>query len=232
MRNWITIVLLILCFMGVAQQRVINYSFTLQNPDENTILYNKTDLPIQITFTNHGPDTVKKIDYYWLDIVTAVTIENAIYLQFGKDLAPGDSIVLSYTYRLKVATLPTDSTRFCVGVPRLHSVTSDSIKLVYKNNRQCYRLAYVEAAAIGAEPLDKSVAKLYPNPTSSLLYVENLEVGDKVSFANLTGQVQLEWENGSLGKQSIIPLTELHKGLYFVTIKTNGSQTTHKLVVE
>lgn len=71
--------------------------------------------------------------------------------------------------------------------------------------------------------------KLYPNPASSVLFVEATE-GSVIEICNIAGSV-VKTQVAQSAKQQI-SLTDLAKGMYVVNVKNNGTAVTQKLLVK
>ncbi|NBX80486.1 MAG: T9SS C-terminal target domain-containing protein [Flavobacteriales bacterium] len=91
---------------------------------------------------------------------------------------------------------------------------------------------------IGVNELNSQVtsASIYPNPTSTSSTVEfNLATSSEVSMTvnDLSGKVVSERNLGQLNagaNSSIINTEAFTNGIYYVTVKSNGSAVTKKLI--
>lgn len=70
---------------------------------------------------------------------------------------------------------------------------------------------------------------VYPNPASSDLTIDNLEIGSTIRILNAMGQVVQAI--AVTNQQSTIELTDYSNGIYFVMEENNGKRRTVKLVV-
>ena len=78
-----------------------------------------------------------------------------------------------------------------------------------------------------AVPEYSKAAKVYPNPAKDMLHI----VGDgltQVEVFNIMGQSVLRLSENF----EAIDISHLQNGIYFVCLKTNEGEKTHKLVVE
>ena len=72
--------------------------------------------------------------------------------------------------------------------------------------------------------------KIYPNPTSNKLYIENLDRVNKISIYNIVGVLILQ-RNIDKGRNEI-DLTDMRKGLYIIKIESEKAMIMQKLIKE
>ncbi len=73
-----------------------------------------------------------------------------------------------------------------------------------------------------------SSVSIYPNPVTSNLLIDNLQLNAEIHIVNLSGQILKNIKANSISEN--IDLTELQNGIYFVKITQNNAFTTHKII--
>ena len=71
---------------------------------------------------------------------------------------------------------------------------------------------------------------MYPNPAKGILNINSFNNPAIISIHDLMGKQVLSTELTQ--RNSSIPIVNLSKGLYLVTIKTKNSKTTKKLIID
>ncbi len=71
----------------------------------------------------------------------------------------------------------------------------------------------------------------YPNPCNNELTIENNSVIDAFSIVDITGKTVL-FSSALNEEKTTISVANLNKGLYFITISSNGTLSTHKFIKE
>ncbi len=83
--------------------------------------------------------------------------------------------------------------------------------------------------SVGDNPVEgNNNINIYPNPTSSVVFIDAQERPEMVSIVNISGSEVFHQEN--LGEMTQIDLGSLPSGMYFVRILSDGILTTHKVV--
>ena len=82
--------------------------------------------------------------------------------------------------------------------------------------------------SIGSENISSFV--MYPNPAKRILNINSFNNPATISIHDLMGKQVLSTELTQ--RNSSIPIVNLSKGLYLVTIKTKNSKTTKKLIID
>lgn len=70
--------------------------------------------------------------------------------------------------------------------------------------------------------------KIYPNPTSNYIYIDNIEFNDLISIYNIVGQ--LVYYDNSNGSEKTIDLTKLDSGIYLLKISNNNNSFTYRII--
>lgn len=83
--------------------------------------------------------------------------------------------------------------------------------------QKIYWKSQVPAEVIKITPKDMSI-KIYPNPTSDFLYIDDLPKNSTVKIFDLTGKIFYS------GNENIADIRNLQDGLYFVEIQTNSDK--------
>lgn len=92
--------------------------------------------------------------------------------------------------------------------------------------------SYPMSTAIGV-PIDNDIMpKIYPNPTSSILYIENYENTNTIlTLTDMAGRIVLH--QGLIKGTNQVPMDGLSAGMYMATIQTAGNKTiTMKKIVK
>jgi len=92
---------------------------------------------------------------------------------------------------------------------------------------------YIDAKdwAVSAKELnDRSEARVYPNPTTGRITIEN-PANDEFSFAiyNITGKLMLRKDNIS-GPSTDVDLSNMNQGIYLVNIISQETKVMHKII--
>ena len=88
------------------------------------------------------------------------------------------------------------------------------------------KMASSVSVAPGAIPGEVSI---YPNPAKHFMVVEMAGTGD-IYIQDLTGRIVLY--KPSVDKRTTLPVSELERGIYVVTIKSGYEKTVVKVVLE
>ena len=92
-------------------------------------------------------------------------------------------------------------------------------------------LTLLQTSLVNANTLTQD-SRIYPNPTSDLLFVESKDIqsdlGD-VTIVNLLGSVLYQQKQTTA--RTVINVSTLPKGSYFLKIQTDKKLTTHKFIV-
>ncbi|GAA4814844.1 hypothetical protein GCM10023330_23360 [Litoribaculum gwangyangense] len=72
--------------------------------------------------------------------------------------------------------------------------------------------------------------KLYPNPTNGLINLDNLPIMSELIISNMQGAIIKTLKSSS--REQSIDVTDLHSGLYFLTIKNNTTRLTKKITIK
>jgi hypothetical protein len=80
---------------------------------------------------------------------------------------------------------------------------------------------------MGISDIQKTIVKLYPNPASDIVNIElsNNQSVNKATINNLLGQTIMTFEN-----TSVLEVSSLAKGTYFVTVETDSGRETKKII--
>ncbi|MCF8428646.1 MAG: T9SS type A sorting domain-containing protein, partial [Bacteroidia bacterium] len=77
--------------------------------------------------------------------------------------------------------------------------------------------AYVDLCT-GFMALQNSAIKVYPNPATDILHIDNLQSNTTISILDVTGKEIIKFSSDKL--DATISLTNLSSGLYFIKIQT------------
>ena len=72
--------------------------------------------------------------------------------------------------------------------------------------------------------------KVYPNPATSMIFVESdVDADANLSIIDVTGRVVREM---IFNNNAIVNIEDLNSGVYFIKIQDDNNQTIQKIVVE
>ncbi len=77
--------------------------------------------------------------------------------------------------------------------------------------------------------LKKSFFTIFPNPTTEQIIISGLEAGDDISVSNIAGKQLLQLISNS-SSESIINVSVLPAGIYFIGVTRNGISSTQKVI--
>lgn len=80
---------------------------------------------------------------------------------------------------------------------------------------------------MGIDDLDKATLKLYPNPSSGIvnIAVSDNQIINKIVVNNVLGQTIM-----TLGNTTMIDISSLSKGNYFITVETDRGKETQRII--
>lgn len=99
-----------------------------------------------------------------------------------------------------------------------------------------WKAHYVSGPSVGIDEKENSNFRIYPNPASGFIYID-LESGNatkvlKIRLYSLDGRIVLEQNNNFENKILKIPVSELNKGMYFLTIMGEKYIESHKIIIK
>ncbi len=84
---------------------------------------------------------------------------------------------------------------------------------------------------LATEPLEIGI-KVYPNPATYYLFIESDVELNNISILNLNGRkIRTSTENLLMGKTKVAILEKLPSGVYIISIETNVSKHTKKIII-
>lgn len=95
---------------------------------------------------------------------------------------------------------------------------TDMVKVVSGDERN--ETTYTIAVLISVYNSMIDNLKVYPNPASDVLYVENLPSDTNVRISDITGRMQMLKQAGELS--SGVDLSGMQRGIYFLTVEKDG----------
>ena len=82
---------------------------------------------------------------------------------------------------------------------------------------------------VGTNPGNHQEVSLYPNPTRDILVIQTLSGGpSQITITTISGKLALTCEME--GNTHQVDLSELGKGIYFVSVKSLDLYTTKKII--
>ena len=107
--------------------------------------------------------------------------------------------------------------------------SDDCSTAIYKSLKIENRVIYL---AIDNNSLSSSRHNIYPNPASSILFIDNCSDINEISIYNYIGKLMTKYTNPSESFISIV-LSNLSTGLYLIELKSiDGIRITKKIIVE
>lgn len=188
----------------------------------------QTASPISVTVTNCDQSPSGQINLFYatpnnvcsgssVNLTWATT--NAISGQFSTDHPiGGNPFAFAFTQVVSVIVYQTTTFTLTIQDGNLHS------------HSQTIVVHVDTCTTTGTEEIDLEAAiKLYPNPTSSVITVENIPSGvERYSITSITGQVLTEATTNN-AQQTTIDVSSFASGVYFLRLD-NG--TTKKFIKE
>jgi len=85
---------------------------------------------------------------------------------------------------------------------------------------------YVEGPLLNIEEFEKNAVRIYPNPTSGLIYIDAADV-TKVQVFDISGKIIKEIKNTAQ-----IDVSGIAQGIYLLKLFVNEGTVTHKIIVQ
>ena len=90
----------------------------------------------------------------------------------------------------------------------------------------CDNIPFTLTEPTGLHDLEASAMRIYPNPASHYITIENQEKIESISIYNVQGTRLIDSTN------STIYVGNLPQGVYYVVIKTGNQYRTEKLLIK
>lgn len=221
-------------FAGLTKNSPINgSSATIENFISTVFDVNRGgSYPISVTGGTHGQTTVSA--YAYIDFNHNNTFEdhekfNLGYLDNSNPVPNEQSGITSATIAIPADAL-LGQTRF-----RLVKAYESSSWMGTLENLPCPKdwfIGQVEDYTINVQPASlstkevaKESSKIYPNPTTGLVYIKSTEKVEKFEVYNISGQKLSE------GNSTTINITDFVPGTYLIKIQTNSKKiSTEKII--
>jgi hypothetical protein len=204
----------------VKSQRNIDFAIRILSPKPNDTFKSPGQYYGSYAILNLGPDTIRYNDGYTVKVVFGNMVYPPITGNFGKNILPGDSILISNS-------LPTrfDATNYntdmCAEIYRLYwvnkldSIISESVSKK-KNNIFCIPMAHISYLATNHQ---NQYIGVYPNPSNNtLIFLTNDKIQEVEIFNNQGVFVKKQSFTGAS-----MQINDLPSGTYFVRL-TNSKQ--------
>lgn len=170
--------------------------------------------------------SLMKIGYCTLPKVPTVTNNTTACI--------GDELILHATGKgtLGWYTKAIDGKHVATGPDFSVTVAKDTV--FYVQDSTCYASATRKAVVVTANEcqttntFDSSSLtnlKVYPNPTSSKLFIESANIIDKITVSDLMGRMLFETNS-----VSSIDISDLSNGVYYITIIQDSKANTQKII--
>ena len=231
----LTLVAFIGLTTSIFAQRHCDLSASLHSPTPSLHLSDSQRIPINVYFTNHGPDAIKPTDTIHLSL----TLNGNAILAYNLSgtLAAGDSAFFGdTTHYFAYSGYKHDSVRtFCAIITSVVGVSSDpSTDPNSANNSSCSAFTMTDVHDITGLV---SGVTVYPNPATSVAnfsinLVQSASVS--VSIFDVTGRLVATEEKGKLnaGANTVMFNTSnLSEGMYMYRVNVEGEVKTGKLYI-
>jgi len=90
-------------------------------------------------------------------------------------------------------------------------------------------LTVISGTATPIVNAEDSILRVYPNPCSNYLIVEN---EDNINISIINGLGKRIMEQKANGNQTVIPVSQLPNGIYFIQINKNAATVSRKFIVK
>ncbi len=192
------------------------------------------DLGVAFIFQDYGSKEVFQSGYSLEDAVYNTDAALSFLFVDGSSVPGFDPAVYDYYVELPegsteipdVLAIAADENATVVVVPASELRDNVTTIDVFAEDHSAHnRYTVTFTVATGMNDIENEQVKVFPNPTSGMLYIES----------NKTANASLYSANGSrVGEYSVsgtqqIDLSELPNGIYFIKIKTEDSVTTKKI---
>ena len=181
-------------------------TFLIQN------YYNNLNLILR---NNGSTGTAKNVGAILFSLDSLAVIGTPLSIPFG-NIAPGETAGCQNSYLIRTFDCPVNT-----QVPILAVISSDGYPL--------WRDTFYIDVVTNIEKTNNPIARIYPIPTNNLLTIELNSPGQyMVEINSLNGQ--LLYSDRKEGPTLRIDLSSFHKGVYFITIRSEDFVTTRKII--
>jgi len=126
--------------------------------------------------------------------------------------------------------LTIDQNGLLSGTPTEEGSIHVTISLEGMGNTATQEFDLEVSRAVGFEVHAADHVKMYPNPASSVIFIENLPVNSRIDIYDITGKkVKTRHANASSIE---IDLNNLQKGMYIFKVSTSENSMINRIVVE
>ena len=209
----------------------VNNELTLSNTQELSFSVDKSEFCIVEVVARYEND------------MTSVGVVNIYSSEFGvpQNLTATDNtsnIVVSWDavdnatsyelYRNKKFLANVESTSYTDGDFLKGDECCYQVRAIFGNNKSAFtKEVCVTATADMIEEIDSKV-EIYPNPANDKLYIETLTQTQTVEIFDIYGRRQKSIVNGQ--RSTVIDLSDLKAGIYFVKINTNEGNIVKRFI--
>lgn len=219
--------LLLACTASFAQ-RSTDVDLEMLGPDTVTVLHNGY-VNVNSVLTHMGGDTIKagdtlavylKIDNTITTFYNGSTFDSFLYYT-NYTLVTGDTVQANFLPTQ--ISLPIGYHSICLGV-KLHNLSNPINDTFLMNNEDCF-IVHVTAVSVEEVAIENDI-RLYPNPATDVLHIENSEQYKEAVIYNSTGKliISSSIETGS------IDISTLPAGLYFLKLEGDMPSQHHRFI--
>ena len=204
----------------------------------NGNLFVKIDIPVTVVFVNHAPIITTS--------TTTATIDVGVIKRFLITLDNGDpGVVQTLTSSVTVdnpsiatATFTGSANPYTLNVRGVSNGTVN-VKLLIRDNGGIANggvdstsvVFNVTVGATGIEETSNGSISLYPNPTDDYMFVTlDNENPESVTITDVFGRIMVQKPVSGVNNKFKLSVSDLPKGLYFITVKSNVQSHTLKFV--
>ena len=94
------------------------------------------------------------------------------------------------------------------------------------------RAIFVVDTVIASVSIDKdraAISTIYPNPFTEYIEITSASNIEAISISDITGKTV--WKQiSNYGNKAVLPLSDLHSGLYLISVKTAESSSVQRII--
>lgn len=219
---------LIGCYGSSFSQRVCDLEAHILLPDTGTVFNSPSNVDIDLMIVNRGPDILKQGDF----VAHSLKIGGASFVlqvnEIFEDYNMNDTIFVSQNIKLSWIV---DFESLDACIKECYAYTAfrnlDTVLIeregnpLYLNNIDCVKVGMKTGTAYIDNQSQYGSFKIYPNPTSGMLYLPDDFVNKDFTIINMLGETVL---SESLNTSTSIDVSSLTSGLYvLITSFNDGS---------
>lgn len=241
MKRIYLLMILFVALVGSASARTINLKCTMVKPTNNTPVTVGTQFPVQITWTNMGPDAIMPGDSL-LYVFTGAPSGTIYYRAITTTKNMNDT--MNFSANFNFSTAQNGNLNFCfVGVIAKGSANTSITDNDTTNNRACTNIIISGGTSTGVPQVSMnednggiSNLAIIPNPATDDVkfnFVSNSAAEVNAKITDITGRVVYTHNFGKAyqGQSNYsLNVSQLNAGIYFIEIGQEGRRAVGKLI--